>query len=107
MAQPDDDTGADDQRLVVVVVRSGGVAGLRRQWRAEPPARQEAHWAALVDDCPWDDPPLAATGADRYVWRITVTTAGGSTAREAEVPDSGLAGPWRALVDEVRTAGAR
>jgi hypothetical protein len=104
MPQPDAprDTSA---RVIVVVVRSGGIAGMRKQWRAEPPASDAPHWIALIDECPWDDAIDDDRAADRFVWRITAS-GDGVTEREAELPDSRLYGPWRALVDEVRGAAS-
>lgn len=91
-----------DAAVVVAVVRSGGVAGIRREWRVEvePPAAEE--WIDLIERCPWDDSADAAPGADRFVWRIRARTP--SERREREVPDSALDGPWRALVEAVRRA---
>jgi hypothetical protein len=107
MGQPQPEREDGRRRVVVLVVRSGGIAGRKRQWRAEPPADDAPRWIALIDECPWDAAPEADRGADRYVWRITVSTDGDTTEREARVPDSRLEGPWRTLVDEVRdTASA-
>jgi hypothetical protein len=107
MESPQPDAPHDDApRVVVVVVRSGGLAGLRKQWRAEPPAEEAGRWIALIDDCPWDSTPGDAGGADRYVWRISAAE-GEQPPREAEVPDSSLDGPWRTLIDEVRAASPR
>jgi hypothetical protein len=92
------------RHVVVVVVRSGGIAGMRRQWRAEPPASESPRWIALIDECPWDAEVANDRGADRFVWRITAS--GDGAQREAEVPDSHLDGPWRVLVDEVRGAAS-
>ncbi|MFC8680947.1 protealysin inhibitor emfourin [Microbacterium ureisolvens] len=102
---PSDDApeaGADIV-LIVRVVRTGGFAGLKREWTAEPPPEDVPHWRELIDGCPWndaaaDDPP---EGADRFQWRITVTLTQ-EPPREAEMTDDRLEGPWRDLVDEVR-----
>lgn len=87
--------------MVVVVVRSGGIAGLSRQWRAEPDPDREPHWRDLVDRCPWDAPVPPTRGADRFRWRIEVIE-GESAVRHAELGDGQVDGPWRILVDEVR-----
>ena len=102
--------GRDDapsDRIVVAVVRSGGIAGLRRRWRAEPSAEQTPQWMALVQRCPWeerldDDGP----GADRYVWSIHARVQAHEREEQLEqvVPDTRLDGPWRELVDAVRDA---
>lgn len=48
----------------ITVTRSGGFAGMRRQWSVEPAGPEEDRWRALVDACPWDRPevPEAALG---------------------------------------------
>lgn len=100
MPRPD---GPDDARFVVVVVRSGGIAGLSKRWRAEPDPDSRPRWRELVERCPWDAPPPPASGADRYQWRIEVQR-GDSTVHQARLGDGQIAGPWRTLVDEVRQA---
>ncbi len=91
-----------DDRIVVSVVRSGGLAGIRKTWQAEATDAAGTRWRALIDDCPWDEEPGAASGADRYVWRIRAQASDRDCDRE--VPDSALVGPWRTLVDAVRAA---
>jgi hypothetical protein len=91
--------------IVVTVTRTGGIAGLKKQWSAEPPAADEEHWVALIDDCPWDVTISESRGADRYVWRIDARL--GDRTREARLPDQAVAGPWRTLVDEVQQAAAQ
>jgi hypothetical protein len=87
---------AADDRVVVTVVRTGGIAGLRREWAVEASGPDATPWMTLIDRCPWDDDPPAASGADRYMWRVSARTP----ARECrtDIPDSGLRGPWRDLV---------
>jgi len=102
---PADRAGTDDaqDRIVIAVVRSGGIAGLRRRWRAEPAPEQVPTWIELVDRCPWDerlDPD--ARGADRYVWSIHARLR--DQQLEQVVPDTRLEGAWRELVDAVREA---
>lgn len=107
---PVDGTGtqndADVNHIVVAVVRSGGLAGLRRRWRAEPDAAQTPHWLALVEQCPWDEPldveDDGLPSADRYVWSIQARVH--EEQRQQVVPDSRLEGAWRELVDAVRDA---
>ncbi|KEP74715.1 hypothetical protein HR12_05650 [Microbacterium sp. SUBG005] len=84
-------------------MRSGGIAGLSKQWRAEAPPEREPHWRGLVESCPWDAAAETPTGADRYQWRIEVHR-GDTAVRRARLGDSQVDGPWRALVDEVRKA---
>ncbi|GAA1537195.1 hypothetical protein HD600_001418 [Microbacterium ginsengiterrae] len=104
MQSEPDAQGDDDDRLTVAVVRSGGVAGLRRRWRVEPPRPEKTVWIALIERCPWDAPRETDAGADRFVWSIQVRTAGEE--RERELADSELRGAWRELVDAVREADA-
>jgi hypothetical protein len=99
MPQPD----ARDDRVVIVVVRSGGIAGLSKRWRTEPDPGCAPHWWKLVESCPWDSPAPAASGADRYQWRIEVNQ-GEATVHRAQLNDAQIEGPWRALIDEVRQA---
>ena len=103
---PSDGSDATDDadRIVIAVVRTGGIAGLRRRWRVEPDPEQTPEWAALVERCPWDEhpDPSAEIGADRYVWSIHAVIH--DTQHEQVLPDTLLHGPWRELVDAVRAA---
>ncbi|MDQ1177231.1 protealysin inhibitor emfourin [Microbacterium sp. SORGH_AS_0421] len=104
MPQPDTANDAEGAgRFVVIVVRSGGLAGLSKQWRAEPSPEGAPHWRALVESCPWDAAAEPSPGADRYSWRIEVHH-GDTAVHEARLGDTQVEGPWRALVDEVRRA---
>jgi len=91
-----------DAQVVIAVVRTGGIAGIRRQWRVEPDPAESDDWIAMIESCPWDADADDTTGADRFVWLIRVRTP--SEKRERELPDSELDGPWRQLVDAVRAA---
>jgi hypothetical protein len=91
-----------DADVVIAVVRTGGIAGIRRRWRVEAEPAAADQWITLIESCPWDDDTDAATGADRFVWSIRVRTP--SERRERELPDSALDGPWLALVQAVRDA---
>lgn len=91
-------------RVVIAVVRTGGIAGIRRRWRVEPDPDEAGDWIALIERCPWDEAP-GGSGADRFVWSIRVRTP--SERREQELPDDALDGPWRELVDAVRAASSR
>ncbi|MCC4907538.1 protealysin inhibitor emfourin [Microbacterium sp. cx-59] len=93
---------AADRPIAVAVVRSGGIAGIRRTWQIEPPTDVASRWVALIERCPWDDPAPARRGADLYTWSIRARVAGRECARE--IPDAELSGPWRVLVDAVQTA---
>jgi len=104
MSDPDLSTDAADEppRVLVVVVRTGGVAGIRRRWEVEPPRDEAPQWIELIDRCPWQEPCPAQSGADRYVWSIRARTP--EARREQELPESALDGPWRELIDAVRAA---
>lgn len=91
-----------DPRVVIAVVRTGGIAGIRRRWRVEPEPDEASTWIALIESCPWDDEDDTDRGADRFVWTIRARTP--SEKRERDLPDSQLDGPWRELVDAVRRA---
>ena len=86
----------DELPFVISVVRSGGFAGLRREWTievTEPDAA--AHWRPIVEACPWDDTPGPAV-ADGFVYDFRVAD------HEALVAERELDGPWRQLADEVK-----
>ncbi|QKJ19950.1 protealysin inhibitor emfourin [Microbacterium hominis] len=89
--------------IVVTVVRSGGITGLVREWSAEPPPEQAPRWVALVDACPWDAEEADPAGADRFVWRLHARCDDDDL--EATLADRQVEGPWRTLVDEVRSFG--
>ncbi|MFB7249234.1 hypothetical protein [Microbacterium sp. NPDC056234] len=142
-----------DDVVTIVVVRTGGFAGLQRQWRVEAGSDDADRWLVLVDACPWDhafhddagqdttiregstgsdEPPVArdsgpsspstpepeptpepspepspgrsaSRGADRFVWSIRARTP--EQKLEQKLPEPDLVGPWRTLVDAVRSAG--
>lgn len=94
-----------EKAIVVEVIRTGGLAGLRREWRAAPPPDATRRWVILIERCPWDAADAAdPKGADRFQWFIRARA--GAERREAELADRALTGPWRELVDEVRRAAA-
>jgi len=103
MAQRDDESKARSRgRLSILVVRSGGFAGISQQWRVE--AYDDAEeWLKLVRACPWGAVGRDAASRDRFVWRIEAHLP--RAVHRASVPDAHLVGPWRVLVDRVREAG--
>ena len=86
---------AEAHELVVTVVRTGGFAGVRREWAASGP-REE--WLPLVEACPWRAVAGDGQSRDRFVYSITVSRP----RRRATVPEAALTGPWKALVDRVQ-----
>ncbi|MBW4031368.1 MAG: hypothetical protein HIU88_01735 [Acidobacteria bacterium] len=105
MAQPAE---GDERSFRILVVRSGGVAGITRRWQVEPGDDAE-EWRELVRACPWDAEDSDTESRDRFVWRIEVSRSDGQPAdpvRSASVPDAQLLGPWRTLVDRVQQCGS-
>lgn len=91
--------------VAVTVVRSGGFAGIRRQWHVSARAADAATWVGLIDDCPWDDvDPAPSRGADRFAWSLRACVSGAE--HSAHLTDDQAHGPWRALIDAVRGAQA-
>ena len=86
-------------QVTITVVRSGGFAGLRRQWRVEGDAEQ---WWPLVEACPWRSVPHDHDSRDRFVYSITARAD--RRRRTAQVPEAALTGPWKILVDQVQEA---
>ncbi len=81
--------------LVVRVTRTGGFAGLRRQWEVEATSEDEAQalWP-LVEACPWDAEP-GECRPDGFVYEVRAND------RAATLPEQQIDGPWRDLVDAV------
>ncbi|MGL3149049.1 protealysin inhibitor emfourin [Microbacterium sp. A82] len=100
---PNDSAGTTSP-VMIAVVRSGGVAGIRRRWEVEPLHPDVDVWITLIERCPWSDPKETSPGADRYVWSIRARIA--REERERELAESELTGAWRELVDAVRGAAA-
>lgn len=106
MPHNDDDGPGDAAAIMVRVVRTGGFAGLKREWTAEPGSGEESVWIALIEDCPWDAAAAGTgvDGADRFVWIIEVRVR--RAEMSARLGDGDMTGPWRALVDAVREFSA-
>jgi hypothetical protein len=91
---------SDDPVLVVRVIRSGGFAGLTRQWSVEAATDDEARsWWPLVEACPWDAQP-DGRHPDGFVYEVTAND------RRAELPEQQVDGPWRDLVEAVRDSAS-
>jgi hypothetical protein len=86
----------DDLPFVITLVRSGGFAGIRREWSIEVVAADEAeYWCPIIEACPWSD--VTGDGnPDGYVYDFRVAD------HEAVVPERELDGPWRELAEQVR-----
>jgi hypothetical protein len=95
-----------DRTLVwtITVVRTGGFAGLSREWRVNSADDPGVDWPALIEACPWKKryPPSAAR--DRFVWRIEADAP--PRTHRATLPESALTGPWRVLADRVKSAAS-
>lgn len=96
------ETELDATPVIIVVVRTGGIAGIPRRWTVEAAPDQAGEWIDRLDRCPWDADLESGSGADRFVWSIRARTP--REERERELPDAALSGPWRDLVDAVRAA---
>ncbi len=94
----------DELSFRILVVRSGGIAGIRQQWQVEPSDDAE-EWLTLVRACPWGAVGTDPASRDRFVWRIEARMP--HPVRTASIPDSQLLGPWRELVDRVQEHGTR
>ncbi|MBS1697795.1 MAG: hypothetical protein JST25_05250 [Actinobacteria bacterium] len=94
----------DHDDVAILVVRSGGIAGMTRRWSVQPSGNDVGPWIVLVERCPWDEKPEPGTGADRFIWHIEVSLR--SVRHEQVIPEEHLSGPWRELVDAVRAADA-
>jgi hypothetical protein len=90
--------------LSILVVRTGGFAGIRQQWHVEPDGDVEA-WVELIRACPWRSVTADPESRDRFVWRIEAELP--PRRRSASVPDRELVGPWKVLVERVQQEGQR
>lgn len=100
---------ASPDGMRIDVERTGGIAGIPRRWSASAEAG-DAAWQALVDRCPWPSAEQSAAtaapdvGADRFCF--TVHVCQGPRHREVTLAEHEVTGPWRTLVDAVRTGSA-
>ncbi|WP_396600193.1 protealysin inhibitor emfourin [Frigoribacterium sp. R86507] len=89
--------------MKVTVSRSGGFAGLTRSWSVDVDSEPDTEsWLVLIDQVPWSQAPASAQAVqpDRFVWVITAETR---PTRKAKLPEQQVTGPWRELVDRVRS----
>ena len=98
-------TDARPDTLTILVVRSGGFAGLSREWRVRSVDHPEVDWARLVEACPWDAVSPPDHSRDQFIWRIEAHAP--VKRRRATLPDSRVRGAWRSLVDQVKAVNAK
>lgn len=78
----------------LVVVRSGGFAGMQREWSTQvSPEEARDQWLPLLSDPPEtaDDEP------DRFTYEISVGPAA------VTIPERQVKGRWRELVERARS----
>lgn len=97
-----DEACAHRRSVLVIVTRTGGFAGLRREWRAQPSIEDEPRWIALIKSAPWGAETDESRGADRFTWRIDAQY--GPHERTIELPEHAVQGPWQDLIEQVRGA---
>ena len=80
--------------MKLVVVRSGGFAGMQRTWSTQVSSEEaQQRWLPLLQD-----PPEAADGeADRFMYEISVGPAA------VTIPERQVKGRWRELVERARS----
>ena len=100
----DSDSMGDPLHVTVVVTRTGGIAGLRRQWQIDSRGDEASEWVSLIQECPWSGAASNASGADRFAWSIVALL--GPDRHDAELSDDQIDGPWALLVEAVRARGA-
>jgi len=83
--------------ITITITRTGGFAGITRQWTLQMDAEE---WRSLLASSAPSPRARPDQSADRFVYRIR----GGR--RSLVIPDSRLDGPWRELVDRARTEQA-
>lgn len=82
------------------MTRTGGIAGVRREWHAQAASGEASRWRNLIEECPWDVGATADAGADRFRWRIEVQSS--DDTHRVDLIESQLTAPWRALIAAVR-----
>src|SRR5690554_6133623 len=60
--------------LGIRVERTGGIAGLRREWSVHVHGESEVErWTPVVEACPWEEEAPEPVQPDRFVYEIRVT----------------------------------
>lgn len=81
----------------ITVIRSGGFAGLSREWSVRVEEQpDEEQWLELIDRLPWDRANASSDEPDRYVYRVRCAR------KETVIPERRLDGPWRELVEKIQ-----
>ena len=88
----------------MIVVRTGGGAGLRREWRMTVDGDDASTVESLVASADWRTVGVDPASRDRFVWSITVTGAAGR--RRATLPEARLDGAMQDLVARVQEHSA-
>lgn len=86
--------------LTITVTRSGGFAGITREWSVSSTIDDATELYALVDACPWYSIKIDTASRDRFVYVITVHEP--RKRRAATIPESSLTGPWKSLVQRIQ-----
>lgn len=86
----------------ITVTRSGGFAGMRRQWSVEPAGPEEDRWRALVEACPWDRPETPGADAGTGSGAATGPGADAGPAADASAAPPAAAAPGPAGRSPVR-----
>ena len=87
--------------MKVIVIRTGGMAGLRRTWEVAVDDQPDSEsWTELLTRLPWENRPKVPAQPDRYVYEIRCSR------HRVVLPEQQVTGPWRELVDRVRNTEA-
>ncbi|MCC3265749.1 hypothetical protein MUG94_15315 [Arthrobacter gengyunqii] len=82
--------------MKIVVIRTGGFAGLTRIWSTHVSTEEaEQQWLPLLQE----PPPQKPAGSDRFVYEISVGPAA------VTLPEHCVQGKWRDLVERARKGG--
>lgn len=85
--------------MKVIVSRSGGMAGIRLTWEVRVEEQPDPDtWTDFLNSLPWDNVIDSAANPDRFAYRIRCAP------HEVVLAEPEVKGPWRDLVDRVRTA---
>ncbi|MGZ0711368.1 protealysin inhibitor emfourin (plasmid) [Coraliomargarita sp. W4R53] len=99
---------ANTTGVEVVVTRSGGFAGLGREWLARATDQDALELIKLVEGCPWPDRQLsvedapATVGADRFAW-VVHARCGEAPPQQVSLTEDAVTDAWRRLIDAVRS----